>query len=86
MDKEEIKVALRNAVSSLIKDEPDAFKTNLHDVLAAKLRDRVNPPATEAEAAEIAAEADAAVADEEAAEVETAEITAETAEVAETGE
>jgi len=51
MDKEEIRAKLLDVVSSLIKDDADAAQSNVHDVLAAKMRDRVNPP-TEVEPTE----------------------------------
>lgn len=43
MDKEETKAALKDVISNLIKDDPEAARQGLHDVLANKMRDRVNP-------------------------------------------
>ena len=45
MDKEEVKSALKDVITNLIKDDPETARQGLHDVLAAKMRDRVNPPA-----------------------------------------
>jgi hypothetical protein len=66
MDKDEIKALLKDVISNFIKDEPDAAKENFHDVLSAKMRDRVNPPHVETEE-EIAARAEAEAAEAEAA-------------------
>jgi hypothetical protein len=48
MDREEMKAALRDVITNLIRDNEgsgEAATKGLHDVLAAKMRDRVNPPA-----------------------------------------
>ena len=56
MDKQEMRDKLMAAINSIIKDgpeNPEAMKdaeTNLHDVLAAKMRDRIH--GSEAHAAE----------------------------------
>ena len=41
MDKSEIKAQLLNAINSIIKDEPEEADVALHDVLAAKMKDRL---------------------------------------------
>jgi len=44
MDKDEMKLSLRDVISSLIKGEdPEVANQKLHDVLSAKMRERVNP-------------------------------------------
>ena len=63
MDKDEVKVSLRDVISSFIKDDPETANQNLHDVLSVKMRERVNPTPVETEeeaAARIAAEEEAA--------------------------
>lgn len=77
MDKDEIKALLKDVVSNFIKDEPDAAKQNFHDVLSAKMRDRVNPPHVETEEEKVAreaAEAEALAAEEAAAAAEAAAV------------
>ena len=67
MDKDEVKAALRDVISSFIKDDPETANQNLHDVLSAKMRERVNPTPVETEEEAVArAEAEAAAAAEEA--------------------
>jgi len=44
MTPEEVRAKLRDTINALIKDEPEQATKSLHDVLAAKMRDRVNPP------------------------------------------
>jgi hypothetical protein len=41
MSPEEIQDKLKNVINSLIKDNPEAAKSDLHDVLAAKMRERI---------------------------------------------
>jgi hypothetical protein len=48
MDAQEVRDRLKNVFVSMVKDDQDAAKAELHDVLAAKMRDRINPPAAEA--------------------------------------
>jgi hypothetical protein len=63
MDQDEIKAQLRDVISSFIKDDPETANQNLHAVLSAKMRERVNPTPVETEdetAARIAAEEEAA--------------------------
>jgi hypothetical protein len=46
MDREEMKAALRDVITNLIRDNEgsgEAATKGLHDVLAAKMRERVNP-------------------------------------------
>lgn len=50
MTPEEVKDKLKSVINSLIKDQPDEASSSLHDVLAAKMRDRINPEAASAEA------------------------------------
>ena len=47
MDAEEVKDRLKSVINNLIKDQPDEAKKELHDVLAAKMRDRISPPEPE---------------------------------------
>jgi hypothetical protein len=47
MDAEEMKDRLKSVINSLIKDNAEESKNDLHDVLAAKMRDRISPPTTE---------------------------------------
>lgn len=49
MDKEEIRLMLKDMVSSFIKDEPDDAQKIFHDALSTKMRDRVNPEPAESE-------------------------------------
>ena len=51
MTPEEVKDKLKSVINSLIKDQPEDASKDLHDVLAAKMRDRINPEAAAAEAA-----------------------------------
>lgn len=54
MDRDEALDALKRVINSLIKDDPkdesgdkshiDAANKDLHDVITAKMRDRINPP------------------------------------------
>lgn len=47
MDPQEMRDKIMAAINGLIKGEPESEKeseTNIHDVLAAKMRDRINPP------------------------------------------
>ena len=44
MDKDEAKAVIKDMISSLIRDDAEAASQQLHDVLAAKMRDRLNPP------------------------------------------
>ena len=62
MTPEEVKDKLKSVINSLIKDQPDEASKDLHDVLAAKMRDRINP--------EAAAEATSAADDSGEGEVE----------------
>lgn len=43
MNPDEVKDALKDVISHLIKDDPEAARAGLHDVLAAKMRERVSP-------------------------------------------
>ena len=43
MNPDEVKDALEAVISHLIKDDPEAARAGLHDVLAAKMRERVSP-------------------------------------------
>lgn len=47
MDKDEAKAVIKDMISSLIRDDAEAASQQLHDVLAAKMRDRLNPPSQE---------------------------------------
>lgn len=49
MDQAEINDRLKNVISSIIKDDPEAAKRELHDVLAAKMRARIEPEGTPAD-------------------------------------
>lgn len=42
MDPNEVKDHLKSVVNSLIKDQPDEASKELHDVLAAKMRNRIS--------------------------------------------
>ena len=44
MDAQEVKDRLKNVFINLVKDDNEAAKAELHDVLSAKMRDRVSPP------------------------------------------
>lgn len=43
MDAQEVKDRLQAVINSLIKDQPEDATKDLHDVLAAKMRDRISP-------------------------------------------
>lgn len=43
MDPQEVKDRLKNVFVNLVKDDKEAAQAELHDVLAAKMRNRVNP-------------------------------------------
>ena len=43
MTPEEIKDKLKDTIVSFIKQDTETAKETLHDVLASKMRDRVNP-------------------------------------------
>jgi hypothetical protein len=45
MDAAEVKDRLKSVINNLIKDQPEEASKDLHDVLAAKMRDRINPEA-----------------------------------------
>ena len=65
MTPEEVKDKLKSVINSLIKDQPDDASKDLHDVLAAKMRDRINPEAAaEAESADVGDEGEAEDNDE----------------------
>jgi hypothetical protein len=44
MDQDEMKAALKDVISNLVKDDVESARQGIHDVLAAKMRDRINPP------------------------------------------
>lgn len=43
MDAAEVKDRLKSVINNLIKDQPEEASKDLHDVLAAKMRDRISP-------------------------------------------
>ena len=43
MDTQEMKDRLQAVINALIKDTPEEASKELHDVLAAKMRDRISP-------------------------------------------
>ena len=45
MTPEQVKDKLKSVINSLIKDQPEEASKDLHDVLATKMRDRINPEA-----------------------------------------
>jgi DNA polymerase III delta prime subunit len=64
MDAAEVKDRLKSVINNLIKDQPEEASKDLHDVLAAKMRDRINPEAAaEAESADVGDEGEAEVTD-----------------------
>lgn len=42
MDRQELRDKIMAAINGIIKDEPEVADANLHDVLAAKMRARIN--------------------------------------------
>jgi hypothetical protein len=44
MNQDEIKAALKDVVTNLVKDDNEAAQAAFHQVLQAKMRDRINPP------------------------------------------
>lgn len=44
MDADEVKDRLKSVINHMIKDEPDSASQELHDILAAKMRNRISPP------------------------------------------
>lgn len=43
MDAQEVKDRLQSVINALIKDQPEEATKELHDVLAAKMRNRISP-------------------------------------------
>jgi hypothetical protein len=43
MDREEIKATIKDVISNLVKDNIEGAQQGIHDVLAAKMRERINP-------------------------------------------
>ena len=43
MDAQEVRDRLQGVINALIKDQPEEASKELHDVLAAKMRDRISP-------------------------------------------
>lgn len=43
MDAQEIRDKIMSVINGMIKNETETSDANLHDVLAAKMRDRMNP-------------------------------------------
>lgn len=43
MDSTEIKATIKDMLSNLIRDDAEGARQNLHDVLAAKMRERIAP-------------------------------------------
>lgn len=48
MDSQEIRDRIMAAINGIIKDDTEGATSNLHDVLAAKMRARINPEAAAA--------------------------------------
>ena len=66
MDAAEVKDRLKSMINNLIKDQPEEASKDLHDVLAAKMRDRINPEeATQDETLEVTDETDVDIDDGE---------------------
>jgi len=53
MNPQEIRDKLMAAINGIIKDEPDTAEANLHDILAAKMRARINGDEVEPEPTEV---------------------------------
>lgn len=65
MDPQEVTDRLKNVITNIIKDDPEAARAELHDVLAAKMRDRVNPPSETEASTEDSSEDDDEVLDDD---------------------